>query len=167
MIDVMSRRATGMRHAADTPATPFRLRRIPSRLLAMAAAHADRLVTAGLAGADAHKWHYAVLAALHDAGPASQAELSRRTGIYRSDMVAVLNELEERGLLRRTPDPTDRRRNVISMTPQGDRQLTRLDTLVTSLQDDLLAPLSTADREHLVDLLSQLIAQHTTAAGPH
>jgi len=165
MIDVMS--ATDMPHAADTPATPSRLRRIPSRLLAMAAAHADRLVTAGLAGADAHKWHYAVLAALHDDGPASQADLSRRTGIYRSDMVAVLNELEERGLLRRTVDPTDRRRNVISITGQGDQQLTRLDTLVTSLQDNLLAPLSTADREQLVDLLSQLIAHHTTAAGPH
>lgn len=164
MIEVMS--STDMPHPADTLATPSRLRRIPSRLLAMAAAHADRLVTAGLASVDAHKWHYAVLAALHDHGPASQAELSRRTGIYRSDMVAVLNELEERGLLRRAPDPADRRRNVISMTPQGDRQLTRLDTLVASLQDDLLAPLSTADREQLVDLLSRLIAHHTTAAGP-
>jgi len=163
MIDVMP--ATDMPHA-DTPATPSRLRRIPSRLLAMAAAHADRLVTAGLADAGAHKWHYAVLAALHDGGPASQADLSRRTGIYRSDMVAVLNELEVRGLLRRTPDPADRRRNVISITRQGDRQLTRLDTLVTSLQNTLLAPLSTADREQLVDLLSRLAAHHAAAAGP-
>ena len=164
MINVMS--ATDLPHAADSPATPSRLRRIPSRLLAMAAAHADRLVTAGLAGADAHKWHYAVLAALHDGGPASQAELSRRTGIYRSDMVALLNDLEARGLLRRTPDPTDRRRNVISITRPGDQQLVRLDTLVTSLQDDVLAPLSTADREQLVELLSRLIAHHTPAAGP-
>jgi MarR family transcriptional regulator, lower aerobic nicotinate degradation pathway regulator len=78
----------------------------------------------------------------------------------------VLNELEVRGLLRRTPDPADRRRNIISITRPGDRQLTRLDTLVTSLQDALLAPLSTADREQLVDLLSRLIAYHTTAAGP-
>jgi len=163
MIDAMS--ATDVPHA-DTPTTPSRLRRIPSRLLAMAAAHADRLVTAGLADVDAHKWHYAVLAALHDDGPASQAELSRRTGIYRSDMVAVLNELEERGLLRRAPDPTDRRRNVISITRHGNKKLARLDTLVTSLQESLLAPLSNADRKQLVDLLSQLIAYHTAAAGP-
>ncbi|WP_436840244.1 hypothetical protein [Streptomyces flavofungini] len=52
---------------------------------------------AGLAArADARKWHYAVLAWLPDLGPGSQASLSGRTGVYRSDMVGVLNELAER-----------------------------------------------------------------------
>ncbi|MET7461172.1 MarR family transcriptional regulator [Nonomuraea sp. NPDC005501] len=72
----------------------------------------------GLAQVDARKWHYAVLASLQEHGPGSQATLSRRTGIYRSDMVGVLNELAERGLVERMPDPDDRRRNVITITAQ-------------------------------------------------
>ncbi len=88
----------------DDRATPARLRRLPSRLLTQTAMHADRLVNEGLARADDRKWHYAVLAALQEFGPASQAALSRRTGIYRSDLVAVINELAGRGLIERAPD---------------------------------------------------------------
>jgi MarR family transcriptional regulator, lower aerobic nicotinate degradation pathway regulator len=160
----MSKGAADMTHHGDSAATPSRLRRIPSRLLATAAAYADRLVSAGLAEADAHKWHYAVLAALHDSGPASQAALSGRTGIYRSDMVAVLNELERRGFVQRVPDPEDRRRNIISISRTGTERLRHLDKLIGSLQDELLAPLSAADRERLVDLLSRLVAHHGDAA---
>src|SRR6266540_1005549 len=76
----------------DDRATPARLRRLPSRLLTQTAMHADRLVNEGLARADDRKWHYAVLAALQEFGPASQAALSRRTGIYRSDLVAIIQD---------------------------------------------------------------------------
>ncbi|MFD0560691.1 MarR family winged helix-turn-helix transcriptional regulator [Kitasatospora saccharophila] len=104
---------------APDDATPERLRAVPSRLLAGAAAAADRLVNDRLAAEDARKWHFAVLVALAETGPASQSELSRRTGVYRSDMVAVLNELADAGFLVRDPDPVDRRRNVVSLTPAG------------------------------------------------
>lgn len=153
-----------VRHA-DDPSAPARLRRIPSRLLSLAAAHADRLVGAGLAAADAHKWHYAVLAALQDAGPASQATLSRRTSVYRSDLVSVLNELAERGLVERAPDPGDRRRNVISLTERGHDHLHRLDALLADLQEELLAPLDAAEREQLVGLLARLVDHHARPVG--
>ncbi|WP_460364500.1 MarR family winged helix-turn-helix transcriptional regulator [Actinocorallia lasiicapitis] len=104
-------------------------------------------MTEGLARADAHKWHYAVLASLDQFGPASQADLSRRTGIYRSDMVGVLNELAARDLVERTPDPDDRRRNVITITPAGHTRLTRLDEILDVLHNELLAPL-TPPRTH-------------------
>ncbi|MBB3727507.1 MarR family winged helix-turn-helix transcriptional regulator [Nonomuraea dietziae] len=151
-----------MRHLGDDPATPARLRQIPSRLLSIAAAQADRSVSAGLAAADAHKWHYAVLAALDDSGQASQATLSRRTGIYRSDLVSVINELAGRGLVRRENDLSDRRRNIITLTAEGREQLSRLDHLVSALQDDVLAPLSPAEREQLVGLLTRLVQHHAT-----
>ncbi|WP_246266842.1 MarR family winged helix-turn-helix transcriptional regulator [Nonomuraea typhae] len=114
-------------------------------------------MTAGLAAAEAGKWHYATLVALDDGGPASQAELSRRTGIYRSDMVAVLNALAGRGLVERAADPADRRRNVITLTPSGRAFLARLDLLVTELQDEALAPLAPAEREQLAGLLRRLV----------
>ena len=155
-----------MTGTTDDRATPARLRHLPSRLLTQVAMHADRLANQGLARADARKWHYAVLAALQEFGPASQAALSRRTGIYRSDLVAVINELAGRGLIERAPDPADRRRNVITMTPQGRRYLRQLDQLVATIQDDLLAPLSQPERDQLVRLLARLLDYHAPAA-PH
>jgi len=148
----------------DDWATPARLRSLPSRLLTQTAMHADRLVNEGLSGADARKWHYAVLAALQEFGPASQAALSRRTGVYRSDLVAVINELAARGLIERAPDPADRRRNVITMTPHGRRHLRQLDKLVAAIQDDLLAPLTQPERDQLVRLLTRLLDHHARAA---
>ncbi|MFE6685835.1 MarR family winged helix-turn-helix transcriptional regulator [Streptomyces sp. NPDC057743] len=144
-----------------TPRTPDRLRRRASRLLSQLTVRSDRLINDGLARIDARKWHYAVLASLQDFGPGSQATLSGRTGIYRSDMVGVLNELAERELVKRAPDPDDRRRNVITISAKGRRQLRRLDTVLDGLHDELLAPLDPAEREQLVQLLTRLLDHHT------
>ncbi|WP_327303887.1 MarR family winged helix-turn-helix transcriptional regulator [Streptomyces sp. NBC_01298] len=144
---------------------PARLRELPSRLLAQASAHATRLVTEGLSGADAHKWHYATLVALDEFGPASQAALSGRTGIHRSDLVAVINELAARELVERTPDPADRRRNVITLTTAGRRRTRKLEQLLAAAQEELLSPLSPQEREQLVGLLGRLVAHHAPG-GP-
>jgi DNA-binding MarR family transcriptional regulator len=140
--------------------TPARLRALPSRLIAGVAAVADRLVSERLAAEGARKWHFAALSALAEVGAASQAELSRRTGIYRSDMVAVLNELADAECIRREPDPADRRRNVITLTPVGHRRLERLDALVTDAQRELLAPLTPGQQDELTRLLTVLTEHH-------
>ncbi|MGW6510817.1 MarR family winged helix-turn-helix transcriptional regulator [Streptomyces niveus] len=137
-----------------------RLRQRASRLLSQVATRSDRLINEGLAQADARKWHYAVLASLQDFGPASQAALSKRTGIYRSDMVGVLNELTQRQLVERAPDPDDQRRNVITISTAGRRQLRRLDKVLDALHDELLAPLDAAERDQLVRLLTRLLDHH-------
>lgn len=160
---------TSRADAADMPddggiKTPDRLRRRASRLLSHLTARSDRLMAEGLDSADAHRWHYAVLASLQEFGPGSQATLSRRTGIYRSDMVGVLNELAERGLVERAPDPGDRRRNVITITAQGRRHLRRLDKVLDNLHEKLLAPLLPAERDQFVQLLTRLLDHHTQQA---
>ncbi|MDH6576549.1 MarR family transcriptional regulator [Kitasatospora sp. MAP5-34] len=142
------------------PKTPDRLRRRASRLLSQVSVRSDRLITEGLAQADARKWHYAALASLEEYGPGSQAELSRRTDIYRSDMVGVLNELAERDLVERMPDPDDRRRNIITISTRGRRHLRRLDKVLDDLHDELLAPLSPAERDQFVQLLTRLLDHH-------
>lgn len=149
-----------MRHKSAGQETPERLAGMPSRLLGLSSVLADRLVSRRLAPLQARKWDYAVLASLREFGSASQATLSRRTGIYRSDMVALLNGLTDAGLIERTPDPDDRRRNVISMTAKGRRQLARLDRVVADVQDELLEPLNRAEREQLVRLLTRLLEHH-------
>ncbi|WP_307843553.1 MarR family transcriptional regulator [Streptomyces sp. B15] len=144
--------------------TPDRLRRRASRLLSQLTMRSDRLINEGLARADGRKWHYAVLASLQEYGPGSQAELSRRSGIYRSDMVGVLKELAERDLVERVPDPDDRRRNVITISARGRRRLRHLDKILDDLHDELLAPLSTAERDQFLQLLTRLLDHHTRAS---
>jgi DNA-binding MarR family transcriptional regulator len=148
-------------HSHDEASTPERLRSLPSRLLNLAAGYAQRQVGERLATLDSRKWHYATLAALEEFGPDSQSGLSDRTGIYRSDMVATINELTARGLVVRVPDPADRRRNAITLTDEGRRHLKRLDALIADAEAEFLAPLSEADRAELIRLLKLILGHHS------
>ena len=141
--------------------TPARLRATPSWLLTQTAAHASRLVAEGLGALDVRGYHYRLLAALDEYGPASQADLGRRGGIDRSDVVAVLNDLTAKGLVLRSPDPADRRRNVVTLTDAGRGELHRMGETLDRIQDTLHAPLSTAQRAELTRLLTTLLDHHT------
>ena len=98
------------------------------------------------------------MAALEQYGESSQADLSRRTGIDRKDVVHALNDLEARGFVTRTPDRADARRNVVSLSESGGVELVRLDGVVAGVQDEVLAPLSGAERRQLLQLLGKLSA---------
>jgi len=99
------------------------------------------------------KAHFTVLVALDEHGPASQAELGRRLWIDRSDMVAVLNDLETAGYVERERDERDRRRNVVALTPSGVEALVQLNVRADAAQDALLAALSEDERRELERLL--------------
>jgi DNA-binding MarR family transcriptional regulator len=145
---------------ADFTTAPARLRAQPSWLLNQVALTATRLVAEDLASKGLRRHHYALLATLDEVGPASQAELSRRTTIDRSDMVAAVNELAGGGAIERAPDPADRRRNVITLTPAGRRLLRELDGRLDDVQSRRLAPPPPADRTRLTTLLTELAAHH-------
>ena len=148
-------------HSHDEANAPKRLQSLPSRLLNLAAGYAQRLAGERLATVDARKWHYALLAALEEFGPASQSGLSDRTGIYRSDIVATVNELTARKFVERAPDPADRRRNAITLTDAGRRHLRQLDALLAEAQAEFLAPLSAADQAELIRILKLLVGHHS------
>jgi DNA-binding MarR family transcriptional regulator len=145
------------REPPPTDAMPSRVREMPSWLITRVYAHSHRLLAEGFGAAGFRGYHYRLLAALEEFGPASQAALGRRTSIDRSDVVAALNELGDRGLIERTPDPDDRRRNIITMTPAGREQLATLDEVLAGVQEKLFGPLSAADRKKLVELLGRLL----------
>jgi DNA-binding MarR family transcriptional regulator len=148
-------------HGHDEAQAPRRLQGLPSRLLGLAAGYAQRLVGDRLATLDSRKWHYATLAALAEFGPDSQSGLSDRTGIYRSDLVATINDLTARGLVVRAPDPDDRRRNAITLTDAGRRHLRQLDALIAEGEAEFFAPLSQADRAELIRILKLVVAYHS------
>ena len=144
----------------DAGPSPARLRALPSWLLNQAAIPTNRLVADALAATGARRHHYALFATLDEYGPASQAALGRRTTIDGSDMVSAVNELTGQGLVARAPDPSDRRRNVITITAAGKRRLGKLDRLLAEVQDEALAPLSRSEREQLVRLLTRVVDHH-------
>lgn len=135
---------------------------LPSWLIGQVSTHAHRLVTEGFGATGARGYHYRLLRSLTDEGPASQAALGRRTGIYLSDLVGALNELETAGFVRRSPDPADKRRNVVSVTEAGRERVTELGERALAIQDELLAPLSAAEREQLTGMLRRLLDHHTS-----
>jgi DNA-binding MarR family transcriptional regulator len=136
---------------------PRRLRALPSWLLNQAALRANRLVSEGFEAEGMRRHHFSVLVALDEDGPASQAALGRRLGIDRSDMVAVINDLERGGLVARAKDEHDRRRNVIRATPAGEKVLKRLGARADAAQAALLEPLSAAERRALERLLARVV----------
>jgi MarR family transcriptional regulator, lower aerobic nicotinate degradation pathway regulator len=139
---------------------PERLVGRPSWLITQLAGHTRRLVLEAFAQTGARGYHYRILAALHEFGVSSQIDLARRCGMDRSDVVAAINELVAEGQVGRAPDPGDRRRNVVSLTKAGERQLRRLDRAIDRVQEELLEPLGPDDRQLLVSLLGRLLAHH-------
>jgi DNA-binding MarR family transcriptional regulator len=124
------------------------------------------LLVATLSAVDARGYDYRLLAALTEYGAASQATLSRRTGIDRSDVVATVNDLVEHGHAKRTVDASDRRRNLVTVTARGRARYKRLDALVLHVQDELLEALSASEREVLVALLQRILEQAPEETDP-
>lgn len=146
-------------HHTQPDRTPDRVKAHPTWLISRAFARSSALLGAGFEahGGGLRSYHYRLLAALEQWGPASQADLGRDTGIDRSDVTAVLTELESRDLIERRVDPRHKRRNIVTITPAGRQQLAELDTVVGNVQDELLAPLTGPQRRQFVALLSRLL----------
>ena len=145
------------------------LSRLPSRLLGRTALLVGRFVGEVLTRSGAHRHHFAVLATLEAFGPASQAELCRRTDLDRSDMNASINALESEGSVRRAVDPTNRRQNVVALTDAGRTRFNDLLNHLEAAQSEAFAPLSMNERAELMRLLRRvhdhLASEPTTAVG--
>ena len=145
--------------AGDDYDPPQRVRRMPSWLLGQASHRAQTLVSEALAQEGMRRQHFTVLTSLSEQGEASQAALGRRLWIDRSDLHAIVGELERAGLIARVRDPADRRRNVVTITSAGKSTLKHLDALIDRAQRELVAPLTASERRELTQLLKRLIPE--------
>lgn len=145
---------------------------LPPRLLGITTfvlARAGRAGRARMGGMMAEHglglWHFAVLSALDESGPASQRELGARLRIDPSDLVEVAGRLEGAGLVRRERDPADRRRYMVELTPEGRAELDEVTRRAADVDAEFLAPLSAQDRTAFERIVRVLLAHHDPGAG--
>jgi DNA-binding MarR family transcriptional regulator len=99
----------------------------------------------------------AVLLVLAGREPASQQQAAARLGIDRTTMVALLDALEEKGLVTRHPHANDRRRNVVELTAPGHETLRHATQAGDDAERRFLAPLTQPAGQQLRDALHTLI----------
>jgi DNA-binding MarR family transcriptional regulator len=110
-----------------------------------------------------------VLRAIADRHPVSQGEIARTMNVDRTTMVALIDDLQGKGLVRRQ-DPEDRRRNAVELTDAGRDTVRRAAAAVERAERDFLGPLSAAEATQFKKILHALLggAQSgpATASGP-
>jgi DNA-binding MarR family transcriptional regulator len=97
----------------------------------------------------------------------SQQALSIALGIHRSAVVALVDDLEQRGLAERRRDPVDRRAYTLYLTPAGRDLLDNLERIADERDVELLSALKASERSQLNSLLQRVAESQGLAAGVH
>lgn len=112
------------------------------------------------AGQDLTPVQFGALSTLRAHPNVDQATLAGLIAHDRVTMGAVLDRLQNKGLIARNISPTDRRARVLSLTPAGQDVLTTVTPIVRALQDEILTGLSASEKAQLLRLM-----QKATEAG--
>jgi DNA-binding MarR family transcriptional regulator len=145
---------------AERPDLDVRPMQVLSRVSRLAR-HLDRERRSAFAAHDLESWEFDVLSALRRQGSPyelSPGALLRATLVTSGTMTNRIDRLEEAGLVRRRPDPQDKRGVLVTLTAAGQSRVdaTLADLLVA--EQALLAGLPEASRHTLADLLRILLA---------
>lgn len=97
----------------------------------------------------------------------SQQELARQLGTPPTRLVALVDGLEERGLLERRRNPQDRRLHAVHLGPAGEKIMGEVRAVAREHEDAVLAALDAGERAQLRSLLGRLAAAHGLVDGVH
>lgn len=97
-------------------------------------------------------------------GVFTQRELSERCEIDKTTMVAIVDDLEGRGLLRRTRSETDRRKWIISLTREGEELFERVRPIVDHVESKMVEVIPADVRESFLAGLEQLVETRLSQA---
>jgi DNA-binding MarR family transcriptional regulator len=110
--------------------------------------------------AGVHPYHYAILATLAEGERETQGAIADALDYDRGQLVGLLDEMEEAGLVERRRDREDRRRQIVVVTPAGRKMLVKMRAIAKQLDDEFLAPLTAEQRRQLQQLLFALALEH-------
>ncbi|QTI66975.1 MarR family winged helix-turn-helix transcriptional regulator [Gordonia polyisoprenivorans] len=133
-----------------------RIEKTPTWLLARASSSAHKKLSAAFTPWQLRPVHFRVLAALHELGEMTQADLGRRLDLDRKDVATCVDLLTSRSLVSRHADPRDARRKIVGLDDPGRRLLPRLCAALNSVQQEVLAPLSPREATELLRLLVKM-----------
>lgn len=141
---------------APTRMTPPSVLDLHAYLLTAIGKAARRRLTDRLTARGLRLWHLTVMALLGDLGPQMKTALAARLDMNASDLVKIVNDLDRAGHVDCVRDTADRRRVVVALTAEGRTALAELSADIASADDDILAPLSPAERDQLGSLLRRV-----------
>ncbi|MFE9655479.1 MarR family winged helix-turn-helix transcriptional regulator [Micromonospora sp. NPDC006431] len=146
---------------------PGRRRGGAAFLLAQVGAHAssrfaERIADLGLTPPQA-----GLIRAIAAAPASSQQQLATQLGLLPSRVVAFVDDLESRGLLRRERSSVDRRQYALHLTQDGEALMRRLQHVARTHERDLCQALDEAEHAQLVALLGRIADQQGLTAGVH
>jgi DNA-binding MarR family transcriptional regulator len=136
-------------------------------LLVQLGTHAHRRFAERLAALDLHPRHFGMLSHVAASEGQSQQALSIALAIHRSAVVALVDDLEARGLAERRRDPNDRRAYTLYLTPPGRAVLADLERIAEEHEAELLTALDAPERSQLISLLQRVADSQGLAPGVH
>jgi DNA-binding MarR family transcriptional regulator len=107
---------------------------------------------------DLTMWGYVVLLGLGNEPVYTQSALAKAIRADKTRIIGVLDELQQRGLIHREPDPADRRAHLVSLTPAGRTTRDNAQREIQEQEDRLLKHLTPADRQAFLRALQTLSA---------
>ncbi len=136
-------------------------------LLVQLGTHRHRRFAERLAPLDLHPRHFGMLSHIAAAEGLSQQALSNALGIHRSAVVALVDDLERRGLAERRRDPVDRRAYTLYLTPAGRELLAELERAADEDEAELLGALDATERSQFIALLQRVSESQGLMPGVH
>jgi DNA-binding MarR family transcriptional regulator len=136
-------------------------------LLSQVGAHSSRLWHERLAPVGLEPREVLVLRQVAAEEGRTQASLSASLAVPPSRIVGLIDELEQRGLLERRANASDRRAHALWLTTKGRQVLDEVMALSRAHELDISAGLSAADRRQLIKLLSAIVSEQGLAVGGH
>jgi DNA-binding MarR family transcriptional regulator len=103
--------------------------------------------------------HLAALIELRERGELTQQSLCGQLHLDPTNLVAILNELEQRGYATRRRDPEDRRRHLVEVSKKGVAAIDKVSKVMDGVEDELLSGLRPAEREQLEGILTSIWEQ--------
>jgi DNA-binding MarR family transcriptional regulator len=139
----------------------------PAFLLAQLGAHAATQFAEKLGALELTPPDAGILRLLRIAAGLSQQELAAKLRIHPSRLVAILDNLEQRGFLERRANPDDRRLYSLHLTEDGGKILEKIGKVAREHQDALLSALNREERNQLASLLLRIADQQGLVRGVH